>query len=208
MAEPSEGATAETTESPSTVLAAASSDVEQNQTTEQPEVTEGESAEDAEEKPQGAPEEYEQFVMPEGIAATAEDLNAAAEIFKGLDLTQEQAQALVNFEAERMSAAETARIEAEQQEINRWVSEIKTDPTIGGRNFQTSMAVAARAVDRFGGERLREALNSTGAGNNPAVVRAFYEIGRLIQEDAFGSTGDRASNAEPKPLHERIYGTG
>jgi hypothetical protein len=55
--------------------------------------------------------------------------------------------------------------------------------------FVSVLAQAAKAIERFGGDGLREALNVTRAGNHPAVVRAFIQIGKALGDAEGLSTG-------------------
>src|SRR6185503_5483162 len=88
---------------------------------------------------------------------------------------------------------------------NKWVSEIKADPEIGGVRLEASMASAARAIDRLGVPGLKEALNLTGAGNNPAVVKAFVRLGQMVSEDRF-TPGNDAPPAAPRSAAQVLYG--
>ena len=86
----------------------------------------------------------------------------------------------------------------------KWVSEIKADPEIGGTRFEASMAQASRAIDRLGVPGLKEALNLTGAGNNPAIVKAFVRLGQMVSEDRF-VPGRNAAPPAPRSPAETIY---
>src|SRR5438874_351476 len=66
---------------------------------------------------------------------------------------------------------------------------------------------AARAIDRLDVPGLREALSFTGAGNHPAVVKAFVRLGQMIQEDRFRPGRDLAP-ATPRSPAEVIYDGG
>jgi hypothetical protein len=86
---------------------------------------------------------------------------------------------------------------------------IAADPAFNGDNLDTVMSVAAKAIDRFAGDTLypnvkfdqekgemvpgtfRDFLKTTGIGNHPAMVRAFYLAGKEISEDSdFHRSGD------------------
>jgi len=60
-------------------------------------------------------------------------------------------------------------------------------------------------IDRLGVPGLKEALNLTGAGNNPAIVKAFVRLGQMVSEDRF-QPGNGAPPAAPKSPAEVIYG--
>jgi hypothetical protein len=102
-------------------------------------------------------------------------------------------------------------------------NEVKPDPLFAGENMDTVLAVAAKAIDRFAGDALypnvkfdqeknemvpgtfRDFLKTTGLGNHPAMIRAFYVAGKSISEDSdFHRTGD----VPPAKLsrEEKYYG--
>ena len=49
---------------------------------------------------------------------------------------------------------------------------------------------AKKAIDAFGNPELVKLLNSTGMGNHPEVIRAFYNMGKTMREDGPGPGGD------------------
>ena len=87
----------------------------------------------------------------------------------------------------------------------KWVGEVKADPEIGGDKLTASMALAARAIDRLGVPGLKEALDLTGAGNHPDVVKAFVRLGQMVSEDRF-TPGKDAAPPAPKSPANVIYG--
>lgn len=128
---------------------------------------------------------YTDFTLPEGVTLDAEQLKPATELFAETGLTQEQAQKFIDLAMARESAAAHRGVQAFVDLQNQWVAEIKGDPDIGGDKLTAALAAAARAIDRLEVPGLREALTFTGAGNHPAVVRAFVRLGQMLSEDRF-----------------------
>jgi len=155
----------------------------------------------ADESPPG----YEAFTLPDGMTLDPAALEAAQALFGEAKLSQEQAQKFVDFALGRELAAQHRSLQAFQDLQERWVEEVKADPAIGGARLGSALAQAARAIDRLGGSELRQALDLTGAGNHPAVVRAFVALGRLMAEDRF-APGGNARPAPPRTPAETIYG--
>lgn len=147
---------------------------------------------------------YSDFKMPDGMTIDAEELARAHALFAESGLPQEHAQKFVDHAVSREKAAAERGLKAFIELQNKWVSEIKADPDIGGAKLNASMAAAARAIDRLAVSGLREALNLTGAGNHPAVVKAFVRLGQLISEDRF-APGHDAAPAAPRSPAEVIY---
>jgi hypothetical protein len=150
---------------------------------------------------------YTDFKLPEGVTFDPDSLRPAAELFAESGLSQEQAQKFIDLAMARESAAAQRGVQAFVDLQNRWVSEIKADPDIGGDRLKASLASAARAIDRLNVAGLREALDFTGAGNHPAIVRAFVRLGQLISEDRF-RPGPPAPAAAPRSLADVIYDGG
>jgi hypothetical protein len=147
---------------------------------------------------------YDAFTLPEGVTLDAEQLTPATELFAESGLSQEQAQKFIDLAMARESAAQHRGVQAFVDLQNQWVSEIKADPDIGGDRLKASLASAGRAIDRLNVPGLREALNFTGAGNHPAVVKAFVRLGQMISEDRF-RPGHPAQPQVPRSPAEVIY---
>lgn len=140
----------------------------------------------------GAPEEYEDFKAPEGVELNEEVLNQFKPVAKELNLTQEQAQKLVDFQA-----AQVAQHQAETQEyfgnlMSEWQQAVKEDSEIGGKAFDENIANAKAAIEAFGSKELIAVLDETGMGNHPEFVRVFARMGKAIKED-----GIRVGNSNP-----------
>jgi hypothetical protein len=139
------------------------------------------------------------------VTADGAELERATELFRDSSLNQDQAQKFIDLALarEQQTAAKATQAFVDLQ--NKWVSAIKADPDIGGDRLQASLASASRAIDRLGVPGLREALNLTGAGNHPAVVKAFVRLGQMVSEDRF-LPGKDAAPAAPRSPAEVIYG--
>jgi hypothetical protein len=147
---------------------------------------------------------YGEFKLPEGVTVDADSLKPATELFAETGLSQDQAQKFIDLAMARETAAAHKSVQAFVDLQNQWVSDIKADPDIGGDRLKTSLASANRAIDRLDVPGLREALNFTGAGNHPAVVKAFVRLGQMIAEDRF-RPGHLARPQVPRSPAEVIY---
>jgi hypothetical protein len=139
-----------------------------------------------------APAEYAEFKIPEGTTldeTTATEFKAMA---KELDLTQEQAQKLLDFGGGKLRALAEGPYKAWSEMQTKWQAEVKADPEIGGTKLEASLKEAAAVFvpgesNPFVGSdaearSLKDALNATGAGNNPAIVKMFVRMGRMLGE--------------------------
>jgi len=153
---------------------------------------------------QEAKPSYGEFKLPEGVTLDAEQLRPATELFAESGLSQEQAQKFIDLAVARESAAAQRGVQAFVELQNRWVAEVKADPDIGGDKLTAALAAAARGIDRLEVPGLREALSFTGAGNHPAVVRAFVRLGQMLSEDRF-RPAPPVPPAPPRTAAEVIY---
>lgn len=136
-------------------------------------------------KPAVAPDKYTDFKVPEGFKLDDAVAKEAGELFKGLNLPQEGAQKLIDFYSAKTLEAAEAPYKAYRDMQTKWVDEIKADPEIGEKLDEVK-TVVGRAIDGLGNPKLaasfREAMDLTGAGNNPAFIRAFYKLAQKVTE--------------------------
>lgn len=151
----------------------------------------------------GAPEKYGDFKLPDGVKLEAADVTELQAYAKTHNLTQEQAQALVDRTVKTRTDTETAVIAKQQEAVKQlatdWKTQTQADKEIGGDNLTASLATAVKARDAFGSPELIRILNDSGMGNHPEVVRFFAKVGKAMSEDKFvqgTASGGTAANPE------------
>lgn len=147
-------------------------------------------AEDSKDAPQGAPEQYEAFTAPEGFAIDEQMLGTFAPVFKELNLSQAQAQKLVDAAPQLITPAVQAATSKVLEQVGyagyaEWPAQVKADKELGGDKLQENLAVALKARDAFATPELRKLLETTPLGNHPEMIRFFYRAGKAISEDGF-----------------------
>jgi len=186
-------------------------DQTENQTTQSNESDDSDSQEQSgsEEQetgdPQGAPEEYTDFSIPDGMELDPDALKSFTPIARELNLTQAQAQQLVDVYAAQLTALQSAQAEAVAEVRKGWVEGIKTDTEIGGSALAENVGLAVKALDRFGTPELRKALEESGLGDHPEMVRVFYRIGKAIAEDTIDGGQDTPAGSEQKSHAQILY---
>lgn len=140
-----------------------------------------------------------EFKAPEGVELNQDDLAKFTDIAKELKLPADKAQALVDLAAAR----EQARADAFAKQVQTWADEVKADKELG---TDENLAIARKAVETFGGDEMRQLLDSTGMGNHPAVVRFMLNVGKKVSEDTIVK-GDTGGNAKPRDHASVLYGT-
>lgn len=152
-------------------------------------------------EPQGAPDAYEEFQlpegMPEGMVLEPEATNAFKEAAKADNLSQAQAQRYVDLAATLVKKTLDGFGQAHIERIEQWAEQVKADPVVGGPKYAENVQVALQAVSQFGDPELTQAFKEYGLGNHPAIVRAFYRIGKAIAENGQPHGMGQESPAKP-----------
>lgn len=162
----------------------------------------------------GVPEgDYEVVGLPEGTVVDAEALAAVAPVARELGLSNEGLSKIAGVYAEKVLPQVTEAVTNQilQQSAATtagWATEaaeaVRTDPAFGGKPMADVQAVAAKALDRFGGSDFREYLKDTGLGNHPAMLKAMFLAGSAIAEDTTFERGGPVTT--PKTREEKFYG--
>ncbi|AXY27112.1 peptidase [Klebsiella aerogenes] len=152
---------------------------------------------DEKQKQEGAPEKYE-FTAGEGVELDTEALKDFEPVARDLNLTNEQAQKLVDAYPKILAGVQQRQAEAWQAQTEEWAATVKADKEIGGDKLTANLGVAQRALDTFGTPELKEYLNGTGLGNHPELVKAFIKVGKAMSEDGMvtGKESGQRSAAE------------
>lgn len=139
-----------------------------------------------------APGDY-QLQLPETSLFDAAALEGIATFARELDLSPEAAQKLVERDSrmlEQFADHIDATIAAEHKErVANWAKETKESKDLGGEKYAETEFLAGKALGMFATPELRAALNDTGFGNHPEIVRLFVKIGKAISEDSFTTKG-------------------
>lgn len=152
--------------------------------------------EEKEQKQEGAPEKYE-FKPAEGQEIDAAALEQFEPIARELNLTNEQAQKMVDLYGTKiMPMVQQQQVEAWQKTTEQWAADVKADKEIGGDKLTANLSAAQRALEQFGDPELKEYLDSTGLGNHPALVKAFIKVGKAISEDKVVTGGHESGGSD------------
>ncbi|WP_019646195.1 peptidase [Novispirillum itersonii] len=143
----------------------------------------------------GIPSGYQPFSLPDGMPMDQAAMDLFTPVARDLNLTQDQAQKLISLHAERMALVQDQAGQAWQQQRQDWQMQARVDPEFGGARFEENLALARRAIDRFGTPDLTAALNTTGAGDHPAMLKFFAQVARATGDHRLVSAGASGGNA-------------
>lgn len=204
----------------------------------QGEASEGDGREPDAPELTGAPDgDYEITGLPEGMAIDTDLLEAASPVLKELNLSNAGASKVAGMFAEkvlphvekRVMDGVIGQVVAQRAtwdaETNAQIAggkdaagnAIAADPIYAGKSLDQVRGIAAKALDRFGGDAkftvngeettFRQWLKDTGNGNNPALVRFAFLAGSAISED-MGFERSGQAPATPKSREDKYYANG
>jgi len=146
----------------------------------------------------GAPDSYSDFRLPEGYTLDKDLLAEATPLFKELNLSQDQAQKLIDTYTKQTSAQEARLLKLVEDTRAKFVADLKADPVMGS-NLEAVRTDINRAFTHLPADVVtaaKAALDFTGGGDHPAIVRAFYELSKLVNEGTHVSGGGPSTEGQ------------
>jgi hypothetical protein len=149
-----------------------------------------------------APETYTDFKLPEGVTLDKAILDEATPIFKELGLSQDAAQKLIDLQAKHSGKTAADLAKSVDDMRAEWQAQVKADPALA--NLDVVRTELGRAKDKLPAtvrSAFDEAMNLTGLGDHPAVVRGLFEFAKLVNEgtpvNGAGPSPDGQTNGRP-----------
>lgn len=155
-------------------------------------------------KPTVPPEKYD-LKLSDDSPFDAVFLERIAAEARERGLSNEDAQKLIDRDDRIVTGYIQAQGALLRKTSEAWVEEAKTDKEIGGSGFKKNIETARRYVDRFGSESLKKALNETGLGNHPELIRMIVRAASTMADDTLVMPKGQAS-AGKRPMEEAFYG--
>lgn len=134
-------------------------------------------------KAPAAPETYAEFKFPEGTKVDKARLDSALPIFREANLSQDQAQKLVDWYTKLQTDDAKAGVDLVAAMHAEWGTKLASDPEIGSKLDSVKVDIG-RALSHLGPAEtaFRSAMDLTGAGNHPDVIKGLYKLSQLIGE--------------------------
>jgi hypothetical protein len=118
--------------------------------------------------------------MPEGVKYDEQFEAAALPALQAMGIPPAAAQKLLDMYAGNIVAQHDAHAKASAAAQAESQAALKTE---WGNAYDQKINFASRAVLHIGGQELVDAMNQTGVGNNPLLVKAFAKVGEMLGED-------------------------
>ena len=161
----------------------------------------------------GGEMDLEGLRLPDEYAAHEGQLAAFRDLARDLNLPRESAQALVDFELDRLGRAQADQETRWQETMADWLQAAQQDAEIGGVAFDRKVSDARMAFNAFGDEELLRLVSppgqdnpgGLGIGNHPALLRFCYRISQQISPDRFIPSNQQSGGM--KTAAEILYPT-
>ncbi len=150
----------------------------------------------------GAPEKYADFKVPDGFTLDPKVAEEATGIFKGLNLSQDAAQKLIDFHVAKTQEAHEAPFKAFAEMTQSWKDAVAKQYGAAIEPGGTHAVAVARLLSQLGPAEapFREAMDTTGIGSHPAFVAAFVKLAEMLGE------GTHVQGNSPSPLGQTDSG--
>ena len=143
--------------------------------------------------------------LPENSLLKPEHVEKITSYAKEKGLTQEQAQTILERESNAVAEFDTAQKSQISQIKEGWVTEAKADKEIGGEAFSMNLELAKRVVDTHFTPAFKKALDETGLGNNPELIRGLVRIGKAMHPREFVSGAPASATSQKKSMEDVFY---
>ena len=155
------------------------------------------------------PERYE--LALEGYAIDPTLVQQADPILRDVGLSNDAANKLLPVARDIMARTQESVVRqiegAAAAQKQAWHQAFVSDPEIGGARRTETEHFAAKGLDALGyaqGHPFRQALDNSGFGNHPDMIRAFRRLGELVGEDGTFVRPTTATSRN-RPVWERLY---
>jgi hypothetical protein len=147
---------------------------------------------------------YELKLM-EGSALDPSAVERISQYAKEKGLTQEAAQEILSREDEAVTSYRDNQLTQHMEVRKTWVEAIKNDKEYGGDKFNQNAEIAKRVINEFADTELKQALDATGYGDNPALFKFVVKLGQKLQVLNDSYVKASAPSQPKKELHEIMY---
>ena len=154
---------------------------------------------------------FDKLKLPDGFTVPDEAKVQFSELVNTHKVPAEAAQGLMDMYAAQVKSQADANTEAWNSMQKDWQAKVKADPEIGGAKFDGTIATIAKVVNdpKLTDPGFKEAMNLTGAGNNPAVIKTLAKWAAMLSEGSHvQGSPEGGGKAKPANLGEALYGPG
>lgn len=151
------------------------------------------------------PFKLEEIKLPEGFEADKPTQEKFVSLVNKHGIPRHVVSELIALQADATKAASEAGSKLFDDTQAAWQDEVKKDPDIGGDKLPGVLAGIAKMIDQADDPaKLREALDLTGAGNHPVVIKWLNKFSAQFNEPGSVPRGD--PGGQGLSAADRIFG--
>lgn len=139
---------------------------------------ETEESEESEESSEGIPGEY-QFDLPDGFVVNEQNIEEVSTVFKEMNLSNENAQKLINMEAKYLQQIEETKMNEYHKMVDDWGKQSIKEL---GPNYKDELSHGFKFRDTFFSKDTVQFLDSIGVLNHPLIIKDFINGGKKLNE--------------------------
>ena len=180
-----------------------------DETTEEDTTTDTSDDETTDETPE--PLTAESYTFPEGTEVNEEVLGSFNELMNNNELSRaDLAQGIIDLQIDATQKAMESATEAAQtlwtDTQGEWQDAVRALPEIGGEKLDESLATIKKGLESVGATKETfAAMDLTGAGNHPEIVRVFHALMKKLVE---GGPVRGSQTQAPRSQADRMFGSG
>lgn len=117
------------------------------------------------------------------------------------------ASALINLQIKSQEKIAEAQGDPFEEMQESWIKEAKADPVYGGDKLAPTLGSIKSLIKEVAGKDAQsvvDALDATGAGNNPALIRFLAKVAENYSEGK-AVPGNPGASTQPKDLAHQLY---
>jgi len=127
--------------------------------------------------------------LPEGMPYSDDVVSQFLDTAHSLKATQAQVEGFYKWYMEGSIGAHTVDKETRTANLEKASMGLKNE---WGGEYPKNIELMGRAVQKFGGDEFKKYMDDTGMGNDPVLIKTFYNIGKAMSEDTL-VLGDRGA---------------
>jgi len=150
---------------------------------------------------------WDGITAPEGLEVSEEQQGQLLEILNNRELSPADQMGKFMELHKSVLEAQAAEVLASEEALRQsWLDEVNNDPDIGGDKTDAVISkIGAQFADYDGKEAFMEAMNLTGAGNHPAIIKGLHFLVSKLSEAS--PLLDSASNStQEKSTADVLFG--
>lgn len=157
--------------------------------------------------PEFTPVTADDFPLPEGAEIDEESMTSFIDLVNTEHVSKETAEKFLAMHNSLLEKASEQISQTYESMQTQWQTEARNDPEIGGAKLAPALAQVKQMIMEVSGpdaDAVFEALDLTGGGNHPALIKLFSRLARNFSEGT-PTTGTAPAQNAPTSRAERMF---